>query len=115
MTEAGPALKRSERLSVAVLPFANMSEDPEQEHFTDGITNDIIADLSRIAGLTVIARSSSFAYKGTALKIPDVGAELGPVRHRGQRSEGRRRSVSQLSWLMRSPDMVYGRSAMIVI
>jgi adenylate cyclase len=77
LTEAGPALKRSDTLSVAVLPFANMSDDPEQEHFTDGITNDIITDLSRIAGLTVIARSSTFTYKGTALKIPDVGRELG--------------------------------------
>jgi len=77
LTEAGPALKRSETLSVAVLPFADMSADPEQEHFTDGITDDIITDLSRIAGLTVIARSSTFTDKGTALKNPDVGRELG--------------------------------------
>lgn len=76
-TEAGPALKQSEKLSVAVLPFANMSDDPEQEHFTDGITDDIITDLSKIGELTVIARGSTSAYKGTALKIPDVGRELG--------------------------------------
>jgi adenylate cyclase len=77
LTEADPALKRSEELSVAVLPFANMSDDPEQQHFTDGITDDIITDLSKIDELTVVARSSTSTYKGTALKIPDVGRELG--------------------------------------
>jgi adenylate cyclase len=62
---------------VAVLPFANMSDDPEQEHFTDGLTDDIITDLSKIGGLTVIARTSAFTYKNRAVKIPDVGRELG--------------------------------------
>jgi adenylate cyclase len=63
--------------SVAVLPFTNMSDDPEQEHFTDGITDDIITDLSKIGGLTVIARNSVFTYKNKAVKIPEVGRELG--------------------------------------
>jgi adenylate cyclase len=63
--------------SVAVLPFANMSEDPEQAHFADGLTDDIITDLSKIGGLTVIARTSTFTYKDKAVKIPDVGRELG--------------------------------------
>jgi adenylate cyclase len=54
-----------------------MSDDPEQEHFTDGITDDIITDLSKIGGLTVIARNSVFTYKNKAVKIPEVGRELG--------------------------------------
>ena len=75
--EASPGLASSEKPSVAVLPFANMSDEPEQEHFTDGITDDIITDLSKVGGLTVIARNSVFTYKNKAVRIPDVGRELG--------------------------------------
>jgi len=75
--EASPGPASSEKPSVAVLPFANMSDEPEQEHFTDGITDDIITDLSKVGGLTVIARNSVFTYKNKAVKIPDVGRELG--------------------------------------
>jgi adenylate cyclase len=60
-----------------VLPFDNISGDPEQEYFSDGITEDIITDLSKIAGLLVIARNSSFAYKGKNPDIRTVGRELG--------------------------------------
>ena len=63
--------------SIAVLPFTNMSGDPEQEYFADGITEDIITDLSKIAGLLVIARNSSFAYKGKSVDIRTIGRELG--------------------------------------
>ena len=63
--------------SIAVLPFANMSGDVEQEYFADGITEDVITDLSRIGGLLVIARNSSFAYKGKAVDIRVVARELG--------------------------------------
>jgi adenylate cyclase len=63
--------------SIAVLPFTNMSGDPEQEYFSDGISEDIITDLSKISGLTVIARNSSFAYKGRSVDIRTVGQELG--------------------------------------
>jgi len=63
--------------SIAILPFTNMSGDPEQEYFSDGITEDIITDLSKIAGLLVIARNSSFAYKGKSIDIRAVGRELG--------------------------------------
>ncbi|MGA2124764.1 MAG: adenylate/guanylate cyclase domain-containing protein [Xanthobacteraceae bacterium] len=63
--------------SIAVLPFTNMSGDPEQEYFTDGISEDIITDLSKIADLTVIARNSSFAYKGRSVDVRVVGRELG--------------------------------------
>jgi adenylate cyclase len=74
---AGPRLDVAEKPSVAVLPFANMSDDPEQEHFTDGITDDIITDLAKIGGLAVAARNSTFTYKNRAVKISDVGRELG--------------------------------------
>ena len=63
--------------SIAVLPFTNMSGDAEQEYFSDGISEDIITDLSKIAGLTVVARNSSFAYKGQTPDIRTVGRELG--------------------------------------
>jgi adenylate cyclase len=63
--------------SIAVLPFDNMSGDPEQEYFSDGITEDIITELSRFNEFAVIARNSSFHYKGQSPKIEDVGRELG--------------------------------------
>ena len=63
--------------SIAVLPFVNMSEDPQQEYFSDGITEDIITDLSGISQLFVIARNSTFAYKGKPVKIQQVAEELG--------------------------------------
>ena len=63
--------------SVAILPFVNMSGDPEQEYFSDGISEDIITDLSKIAGLRVIARNSSFTYKGRSVDVRTVGQELG--------------------------------------
>ena len=63
--------------SIAVLPFDNMSKDPEQEYFSDGITEDLITDLSKISGLFVIARNSVFTYKGKAVKVDQVSRELG--------------------------------------
>ncbi len=63
--------------AIAVLPFTNMSGDPEQEYFSDGVTEDIITDLSKVSGLMVIARNSSFAYKGKSPDIRKVGRELG--------------------------------------
>jgi adenylate cyclase len=63
--------------SIAVLPFTNMSGDPEQEYFSDGISEDIITDLSKIAGLMVISRNSSFSYKGRSIDIRTVGRDLG--------------------------------------
>ena len=63
--------------SIAVLPFTNMSGEPEQEHFSDGITEDVITDLAQLPGLFVISRNSTFTYKGQAVKIRDVGQELG--------------------------------------
>jgi adenylate cyclase len=68
---------RVEKCSIAVLPFANMSEDPTQDYFSDGISEDIITDLSRISGLKVISRNSSFTYKGRAVDIRTVGRDLG--------------------------------------
>jgi adenylate cyclase len=63
--------------SIAVLPFANLSGDPEQEYFSDGITNDLIAALSRFGELLVIASNSVFTYKGKAVNVKEVGYELG--------------------------------------
>jgi TolB-like protein len=63
--------------SIAVLPFLNMSEDPKQEYFSDGMTEDLITDLSKISGLMVIARNSTFTYKGKPVKIKQVAEELG--------------------------------------
>ncbi len=63
--------------SIAVLPFMNMSSDAEQEFFSDGITEDLITDLSKVSGLFVIARNSSFAYKGRSVKVQDIARDLG--------------------------------------
>jgi len=68
---------KKDKPSIAVLPFTNMSGDPEQEYFSDGITEDIITDLSKISALAVIARNTSFTYKGKAVKVQSVGRELG--------------------------------------
>jgi adenylate cyclase len=71
------ALPLPDKPSIAVLPFQNMSGDPEQEYFADGIVEDIITALSRFSSLFVIARNSSFTYKGRAVDIKQVGRELG--------------------------------------
>ncbi len=72
-----PALPSSERPAIAVLPFVNMSGDPEQEYFSDGITEDIITALSKLRWFFVIARNSSFIYKGKAVHMKQVAEELG--------------------------------------
>ena len=72
-----PALASPDKPSIAVLAFQNMSGDPEQEYFADGITEDVITDLSKVSGLLVIARNSSFAYKGKTVDIRVVARELG--------------------------------------
>jgi adenylate cyclase len=76
-TAAAPANAQPEPPSIAVLPFDNMSGDPEQEYFSDGITEDIITDLSKVSGLMVIARNSSFTYKRKSVDVRVVGRELG--------------------------------------
>src|ERR1019366_4796358 len=72
-----PALTLPDKPSIAVLPFQNMSGDPEQEYFADGMVEDIITALSRFKSLFVIARNPSFTYKGRAVDIKQVGRELG--------------------------------------
>lgn len=74
---AAKATGTSKKPSIAVLPFANMSGDPEQEFFADGLTEDIITELSRFHDLLVISRNSTFVYKGKAVKVQDVGREFG--------------------------------------
>jgi TolB-like protein len=73
----GPALSSPEKPSIAVLPFQNMSGDPEQEYFADGIVEEIITALSHFRWLSVIARNSSFTYKGKNVDVKQVGRELG--------------------------------------
>jgi len=68
---------KSNEMSIAVLPFDNMSGDPEQSYFSDGITEDIITDLSKVSSILVIARNSSFTYKGRSVKTREVCADLG--------------------------------------
>jgi TolB-like protein len=67
----------SPRLSIVVLPFTNLSNDPEQEYFADGITDDLTTDLSRISGSFVIARNTAFTYKGKPVSAKQIGRELG--------------------------------------
>jgi adenylate cyclase len=76
-TSAAPVLALPDKPSIAVLPFQNMSGDPEQEYFVDGMVEEIITALSRIRWLFVIARNSSFTYKGQAVDVKRVGRELG--------------------------------------
>jgi len=91
-TALKPALALPDKPSIAVLPFENMSGDPEQEYFADGMVEEIITALSRFKSLFVIARNSSFTFKGKAVDIKEVGRRLGVryvlegpcARHRGK-------------------------------
>jgi len=76
-TIANTAPNPDQRPSIAVLPFSNMSGDPEQEYFSDGITEDIITDLSKISGLWVTARNTVFTYKGKPVKVEQIARDLG--------------------------------------
>jgi len=87
-----PATGQERRFSICVLPFINMSGDPEQEYFSDGITEDIITDLSQISALSVVARNTSFSFKGSAQHVTKIARELnvthvleGSVRKAGSR------------------------------
>jgi TolB-like protein/tetratricopeptide (TPR) repeat protein len=73
----GTALPARGHASIAVLPFVNMSSDPEQEYFADGLADDLITDLSKVSDFTVIARNSSFAYKGKSIDVRLIARELG--------------------------------------
>ena len=74
---SGAEVAEADKPSIAVLPFNNMSDDPGQEFFSDGITEDIITDLSKVSGLFVVGRNTSFTYKGKAVQLQQVAAELG--------------------------------------
>ncbi len=69
--------KSAPRLSIVVLPFSNLSNDPDQEYFADGITDDLTSDLSRISGSFVIARTTAFTYKGKPIDVKQIGRDLG--------------------------------------
>jgi adenylate cyclase len=74
---SGPEAKSASRLSIVVLPFSNLSSDPDQEYFADGITDYLTTDLSRISGSFVIARNTAFTYKGKPIDTKQIGRELG--------------------------------------
>ena len=91
-TASSGSAQKERRFSICVLPFINMSGDPEQEYFSDGITEDIITDLSQISALSVVARNTSFAFKGSAQHLTKIARELnvthvleGSVRKAGSR------------------------------
>ncbi|MEJ0067285.1 MAG: winged helix-turn-helix domain-containing protein [Caulobacteraceae bacterium] len=86
-----PAQPTENRVSICVLPFANMSDDPQQAYFSDGICEDIITDLAKVSALSVVARSTAFTFKGKAIDVPEVARQL-KVSHvlEGQRSQSRR-------------------------
>ena len=96
VAERPPRLTLPDKPSIAVLPFQNMSGDPEQDYFADGMVEDIVTGLSRIKWLFVIARNSSFVYKGRAVDVRQVGRELGVryVLEGGVRKSGSRLRVT---------------------
>lgn len=108
-----PALRLPDRPSLAVLPFTNMSGDPEQEYFADGITEDIITDCSKISGLFVIARNSTFTFKKQNVDIQEVGRKLG-VRHvlEGSVRRAGMKCASTCSSSMPNPAGMSGPTAM---
>jgi TolB-like protein len=71
-----PNSRSAPRLSIVVLPFANLGGDPEQDYFVDGVTESLTTDLSRIGGSFVIARNTAFSYKGKAIDVKHIGREL---------------------------------------
>ena len=77
ITVSEPVTPLAPRLSIVVLPFANFSNDPEQEYFADGLTDDLTTDLSQISGSFVIARSTAFTYKGRPIDVKQLGRDLG--------------------------------------
>jgi TolB-like protein/Flp pilus assembly protein TadD len=97
--ERAPTRVLPDKPSIAVLPFVNMSGDPEQEYFSDGMTEDLITDLARLAGILVIARNSVFTYKGKVVKPDQVGRELGVrymIEGSVRKANGRIRITAQL-------------------
>src|SRR5260221_2655050 len=77
LTPSTQALPLPDKPSIVILPFVNMSKDPDQEYFSDGLTETLTGALSKISSLFVIARNSAFTYKGKAVKVQDVGRDMG--------------------------------------
>ena len=113
--EPAPPLALPDKPSIAVLPFQNMSGDQEQEYFADGMVEDIITALSRFKSLFVIARNSSFSYKGKSPDIRQVGLELG-VRYvlEGSVRKAGSRLKSPVSLSTPAPAHTFGRTALTV-
>jgi TolB-like protein len=100
LEQGGKTVQRQTKPSLAVLPLTSLSSDPEQEYFADGLAEDVITMLSKLSGLVVIARSSSFAYKGMSIDVRHVARDLGVrfvLAGSVRRSGNRLRIVAQLS------------------
>lgn len=95
----GPQLALPDKPSIVVLPFVNLSDDPTQEYFSDGFTDELTAALSRVSSLFIIARTSAFIYKGKAVKVQDISQEMG-VRYilegSVRKADGQVRIIAQL-------------------
>ena len=110
---AAPAAARTPRKAlndkvIAVLPFVNISPDKESDYFSDGLTEDLISNLSRLKGMSVVSRTNSIRYKGSKLDIEEIGQELGvpvvPIAGIDHRTAGQRENV--LAILRRVPQQI---------
>ena len=93
-TEEAPAADAAKdkrpQVTICVLPFANMSGDPEQEYFSDGITEDVITDLGKVSALSIVSRNMAFSFKGAKGGVGEIGrADQGRLRAGRQRAQGR--------------------------
>ena len=114
---AAPEKSVPPRLSLVVLPFANIGGDPEQEHFVDGVTESLTTDLSRIRGAIVIARNTAFTYKGKPLDVKTIGRELnvryileGSVQRGGNRCASTCNSSTPKRVIISGPSVSISRS-----
>jgi adenylate cyclase len=113
-TAATAAFATPDRPSIAVLPFQNMSGDAEQDHFCDGLVEDIITTLSKLAGLRVIARNSSFIYKGRSIDVREAAKQLGVryVLEGSVRKSGNRIRITAQLIDAKETARTYGRNVM---
>jgi hypothetical protein len=115
LADAQTPLALPDKPSIAVLPFTNMSGDPEQDYFADGMVDDIITALSHFKALFVIARNSSFTYKGRAVDVKQVGASLGCATCWKERSQsGKPRCASRDSSSIPPLGHIFGQTGLMV-
>ena len=109
----GPDSKSKPGSSILVLPFANTSNDPDQEYFSDGISEDIITDLCKVRALSVIASNTAFTFKGRAVDVAEIAGRLGfPMSWRAAFARPAIGCGSMPSWSTARPDTPYGPTAL---